>query len=148
MSKKIRIAIGVDHRAYELKSYLLKQAHIGTFEVEWLDVGTYSAERTDYPLYGHKAIAALLAKEVDRVILSCGTGIGMAIVANRYKRVYAGLVCSLEMARLAREDDNVNVLVLPADFITHEQARQMVDAWLEAEFKHGRYAERLSQIDL
>ncbi len=142
----IRIAIGTDHRGYKLKNKLIEKSTIGSHEINWIDVGTNSSERTDYPLYARKVVE-LLNKEADLGILLCGSGIGIAIAANRYKGIYAGLVWNETLARVAKEHDNVNVLVLPADYISDQQAIVMIDAWLSTPFKGGRYQERLEQID-
>jgi len=112
-----------------------------------LDFGTDSSDRTDYPLFVPPVVDALDAGEIDYGVLICGTGIGMSIVANRYKKVYAALAWNKEVAVLSKEDDNSNILILPADFITEDQAREMLSAWLQAKFKGGRYEERLALFD-
>ena len=138
----MKIAIGADHRGYELKQFLIEVP-----DIEWVDVGTDSDERTDYPLYVPPVVDALYAKTVDYGVLICGTGVGMSIVANRYKHIYAALAWNVDVARLSKEDDNSNVLVLPADFVTQDQARDMLSAWLEAKFKSGEYEDRLALFD-
>ncbi len=142
-----RLVIGVDHRGFELKQALLHYDRIGVHTIDWQDVGTFSPERTDYPQFAHKAVQKILAGEADGGILACGSGIGIAIAANRFKGIYAGVVWNEEVARSAKEDDNCNMLVLPADFIRIEEAVQLIDAWLSATFKQGRYQDRLEQID-
>ena len=77
----------------------------------------------------------------------CATGVGMAIAANRFPNIYAGLAWNEEIARLSKEDDNVNVLVLPSDFVSNEQMIAMTRAWLSAQFNEGRYAKRIAMID-
>ena len=111
------------------------------------DVGTLSEERTDYPIYAQKAVALMQAGMVDAAILLCGSGIGMSIAANRYAHIQAGIAWNREVARLARAHDNVNVLVIPSDFVSNDQLIQIVESWLYAEFLGGRYAERLAMID-
>ncbi|MBT4856463.1 RpiB/LacA/LacB family sugar-phosphate isomerase [bacterium] len=138
----IKVGIGVDHRGYALKNLLMQEKSI-----EWLDFGTDSSDRTDYPLFVPPVVDALDAGEIDYGVLICGTGIGMSIVANRYKKVYAALAWNKEVAVLSKEDDNSNILILPADFITEDQAREMLSAWLQAKFKGGRYEERLALFD-
>lgn len=144
---KITVAIGADHRGFTVKSFLMSHTVIGRYSIEWLDVGTYASERTDYPIFAQKVALLMQQKQVDYGIVACGTGIGMAIAANRFKGVYAGLVWNNMIARLAKEDDNVNLLVLPADFISQSEALDLVKTWLEAKFKEGRYAERIAMID-
>ncbi len=138
-----RIAISADHRGFLLKQYLI--AHLGT--VQWFDYGTHTPERTDYPLFVPPLVEALKAGMVDYGILICGTGVGMAIAANRHRGIYAGLVWNAEVARRAKEDDNVNVLVIPADYLTKDEAVKCIASWIAASFKGGRYQERLSLID-
>ncbi len=145
--KKISIAIGTDHRGFALKQSLQEIGGMGGYSVTWLDVGSCSEERTDYPEFAIKAVEAMKFGDAECAVLICGTGAGMAIAANRYHGIYAALAWNLATARLAKEDDNANVLVLPSDYISHELAQDMVTAWLLAEFKQGRYAERIQMID-
>lgn len=139
----MKIVIGTDHKGFLAKEFLKQQLS----DIEWLDVGTFDEERTDYPIFAKKVAQAILDGQAQQGVLLCGTGVGMAIAANRFSGIYAGLVWNEEIARLAKEDDNVNVLVLPADFLSNEQMDAMVRAWLSAQFNEGRYAERIAMID-
>jgi ribose 5-phosphate isomerase B len=145
--KKIIFAIGVDHRGYKLKEYLKQYKNIDSFSILWLDLGTHNIERTDYPYFAKAVVKAIKNGDADYGILSCGSGIGMAITANRYPGIYAGLVWDEDIAKSAKEDDNVNTLVLPADYITFDQAYNILKSWFLAKFKSDRYAERLKMID-
>jgi ribose 5-phosphate isomerase B len=89
----------------------------------------------------------MLAEKADFGVFLCGSGSGMAIVANRFKYLYAAVAWDQASARLAREDDNVNVLCLPSDWLDNEQIVTLVDVWLSAEFQAGRYAQRLQMMD-
>ncbi len=142
-----RIVIGADHRGYELKQELLAKTRFGNTEVAWHDVGTDSAERTDYPIYTRRVVNHVLAGNADYGIVICGSGIGASIAANRFGGIYAGLVWNEELARLAKEHDNVNVLVLPADYLNREQAEGCISVWLSSEFQKGRYLERLQMLE-
>ncbi len=142
----MRIAIGVDHRGFMLKEYLKKKLEL-KIPITWLDIGAFSNERTDYPLFVKPVCDLVLCQKAEVGILSCGSGIGMAIAANRYPGIYAALVWNSEVAQLAKSDDNANILVLPADFLTGGQAITLVQVWLETMFKGGRYAERVALID-
>ena len=144
---KYTIALGADHRGFALKQQLLKIPHYGDHTITWKDVGTDSDTRTDYPLYTRRVVNLLLKGQVDYGILTCGSGIGVSIAANRYKGIYAGIVWNETLARLATEHDNVNVLILPADYISIELAKACIGTWLSAEFKKGRYLDRLNMID-
>ena len=141
------IAIGADHRGYELKQSLLGKTNFGDTEVSWVDVGTDSLERTDYPIYTKRVVDLVLAGAADYGVLICGSGIGVSIAANRYVGIYAGLVWHKDVARAAKEHDNVNVLVLPADYIAAEQAEECISQWLTSEFLKGRYLERLQMLE-
>ena len=85
-------------------------------------------------------------KEKDKAILICGSGIGMSMVANKFKGVRAGICTSVKTAKDGKEHSNLNVLVLPGDFISFDDAIEVVDTWLESEFLNGRYLERLNMI--
>lgn len=141
------IAIGADHRGYRYKASLMNRFAIDGYSITWIDVGTYNETRTDYPEYAKAVCEKIEEGEAQCGILLCGTGIGMAVVANRYKGIYAGVVWNEQVARLSKEDDNVNVLVIPADFVTEDEMHDMVHAWLTASFFEGRYQKRLSMID-
>ncbi|HBR70343.1 TPA: ribose-5-phosphate isomerase [Candidatus Dependentiae bacterium] len=142
-----KIAIGSDHRGYEIKRYLVSLDHIGDHKISWIDVGTSHNERTDYPQYAEKVVRFVQKHDVDCGILLCGTGIGMSIAANRFKGIFAALVWNEEVARRSKREDGSNVLVLPADYLDNEQALILVLAWLDSEFLGGHYAERLRQVE-
>lgn len=147
MKNIINIVVGADHRGYAMKEYL-KQTQLSTiYNLEWVDVGAYNDERSDYPFFAQEVAKLIVAGKASLGILLCGTGIGMAIAANRFKGIYAGLVWNEEVARLSKEDDNVNVLVLPSDFVSLNDAEKMVNVWLHASFKGEEYRERLCMID-
>jgi ribose 5-phosphate isomerase B len=137
------ICIGSDHRGYALKQYL--QEKLPNFK--WRDVGAPNAERSDYPVFAEAVCRQVQDGNVDLGILICGSGTGMSIAANRHKGIYAGLCWSEASAKVAKEDDGTNVLVIPSDFISHEIALTMVVTWLNAQFKGGRYQERLNMLD-
>jgi ribose 5-phosphate isomerase B len=139
----MNIVIGADHRGFEHKEYIKKYVD----DVQFFDIGAYDAQRSDYPLFAHAACKKIVAGEADCGILLCGSGVGMAIVANRYKTIRAALVWSVETAARSKEDDNANVLVLPSDYISLEESVAMIAAWRLAEFKGGRYEERILMID-
>lgn len=142
----MNIAIGSDHRGFECKAYL-KQYVVGTEDpIAWIDVGAFDDERSDYPVFSEAVTYSVLNKEADFGVLICGSGVGMGIVANRFSGIFAGVVWNEEVARLSREHDNTNILVIPSDFVSNELAATMVNAWLMAEFKGGRYQERLDMI--
>src|SRR4030042_18264 len=145
MKKNKNIIIASDHRGFilkeKLKAYLEKKLK---FLVE--DLGVSCRESCDYPLLAYK-----LAKEISRGafkqgILICYSGIGNAIVANKFARVRAALCYNVRAARLSREHNDSNILVLGAAFVTRHQARRIVRTWLKAGFMGGRHRRRLDQI--
>jgi ribose 5-phosphate isomerase B len=138
----MKIAIGSDHRGFFQKEYIKKECLY-----TWIDVGTYTDERTDYPLYVTPVVEHMLSHSVDYGVLLCSTGIGMAIAANRHSSIYAAVVWNSTIARLSKEDDNCNLLVLPSDYITDQEAVVCISTWLSARFKEGRYSKRLAMID-
>jgi len=101
----MKIAIGADHNGFAAKKYIQQQLP----DIDWLDVGTFNEERTDYPIFAKKVSKAILNGEAQEGVLLCGTGVGMAIAANRFPGIYAGLAWNEEIARLSKEDDNVNI---------------------------------------
>lgn len=143
----MKIALGTDHRGFVLKELLKKNAYIAGKEITWIDCGAYDATRSDYPVFVSKVCAALDSKSADYGILLCGSGVGMSIAANRHPGIFAALAWNPDVARQCKEDDNANVLVLPADFISENQMMAMIAAWLGATFKGGRYQERIKMID-
>lgn len=143
----MNIAIGADHRGFECKAYL-KQYVVGAADpIAWIDVGAFNAEYSDYPVFSQAVCQAIMRGEAERGVLICGSGVGMAIAANRYPKIYAGLAWNVDVAQVSHEHDNTNVLVLPSDFVTLEESAKIVEAWLVAKFKGGRYQERLEMID-
>lgn len=143
----LKIAIGTDHRGFEHKNVIQNGVSIEQKHIEWIDVGCYSTQRVDYPHFAFDVVELMKTKKADLGILLCGTGVGMAIAANRFAGMRAGVVWDKDTAQRAKEEDDVNILVLPADFLTPEQAVQLVLVWLNAQFKGGRYAQRLQMID-
>lgn len=143
----MKIAIGADHRGFAYKKILKQHNNFADNHIKWTDVGTHSEQRTDYPTFVRKVCEAIQNNHADAGILLCGSGAGMAIAANRFPEIYACVVWNTEVARVCKEDDNVNVLVIPADFVSADDSIAMVQAWLRATFKGGRYAERLNMVD-
>jgi len=139
----MRIAIGADHRGFELKEFV--KEHFG--EITFNDIGAFNKERSDYPEFTLKVCVEILQCSADLGILICGTGIGMSIAANRFSGIYAGVAWNEEIAKLNREHDNSNILILPADFVTKENAIKIIKIWLDTEFLGGRHKERLEMID-
>jgi ribose 5-phosphate isomerase B len=140
------IPIGSDHAGFELKQELLKYLEKKGFQPD--DKGTYSSERADYPDFGHAVATALNQNEADLGILMCGSGNGIAMSANRHKGIRAALCWNEDIARMARQHNDANILVLPARYITLEVAKKCVDAFLDEKFEGGRHQERIQKIEI
>ncbi len=141
-----RIPIGSDHAGFELKEKIKARLAEKGFDVD--DVGTFSTDSTDYPEYAKKVASLVGAGKTERGILMCGTGLGMSYAANRFSGVRAAVAWTPEIATLARNHNDSNVLVIPARFVAEETALEILDAWLEAEFEGGRHSRRVSKIEI
>jgi len=138
----MRIALASDHAGYKLKQELL--SYLSNFEV--IDFGTDSPQSMDYPDIGFAAAEAVAKGECERGILICGSGIGMSIVANKVNGIRAALCTSETIARLSRQHNDANILVLPGRFISFEEAKKIVDTWITTKFDGGRHQRRLDKI--
>ena len=147
LKNTLHIAIGTDHRGFKQKELLKQMQSLAGCIIAWQDVGCMSEKRCDYPPFAQAVCKLILEKKADYGILLCGSGIGMSIAANRFSGIYAGLVWNPTIARVAREDDHINVLVLPADYLTPHEVVAITTAWLSAQEKSGRYVDRLTMID-
>ena len=140
----MRIAIGSDHRGYQLKSRLVECLQQRGYEV--VDCGTHSADSCDYPEYAQAVADAVSQDEAQRGILICGTGIGMAIAANKVPGVRAAPVQDELSAEMSRRHNDLNVLCLSADMLGQKNIESMIDVWLKNEFEGGRHARRVERI--
>lgn len=151
MNLNKKIILATDHRGFALKEYLKTvqsvPVHDKSLLVSWIDVGAFEPERSDYPVFAHAAVQRMHQESVDGAILLCGSGNGMAIAANRFKGIFACVAWNSQLARQAKEDDNCNMLVIPADVVNQEEMLEIISSWLDAHFKGGRYAQRLALID-
>jgi len=141
----VKVVIGTDHRGYHHKEFIKEKISFDT--IEWVDVGAQSDERSDYPDFAIAAVHKIQQREAHVGVLLCGTGVGMSIVANRFYGIFAGLVWNMTVAREAKEDDNINILVLPADFVSPEESVDIIEVWLTAQFKGGHYQNRIDTIN-
>lgn len=139
----MKIVIANDHRGVSYKATLKEKLSY----IEWIDVGAQDTMRSDFPFFAKQLVTAILEGKAAAGILLCSSGIGMSIAANRFKGIYAALAWNPEVAKRAKEHNNANVLVIPADFVSLETALQMIKAWHEARFLEGRYLQRIEMID-
>jgi ribose 5-phosphate isomerase B len=144
-TSKEKIVIGADHGGLELKEavkkYLLERG-----DIDVLDIGTYTAESVDYPLYGVKVGKAVAKGEADRGIVVCGTGIGITIAANKVKGIRAANCVTPVMAEMSRKHNNANVLGLGGRILDTATALEITRLWLETPYEGGRHQQRLEII--
>jgi ribose 5-phosphate isomerase B len=138
-----KIAIGSDHRGHAIKEALKTALERLGASVD--DKGPYSDESADYPEFAQKVAKSVSACECDRGILICGSGIGMAITANKFPGVRAALCHDTHTAKMSRQHNDANILVL-AETVGLERARQMLTVWMETPFEGGRHKRRLDLI--
>ena len=140
MSNKILIA--ADHAGLDLKQGLIEQMPKDIFE----DLGTNSKENVDYPDYANELARRISLDGNKRGVLICGTGVGMSVAANRFKNIRAGLVYNSEVAKLIREHNDANILILPGKYMDVHEAKKCVENFLTSSFEGGRHTRRLNKI--
>jgi len=140
----LRVAIASDHRGVHIKAKLAQSLTAEGFDV--IDSGTDSSDQVDYPDFAIKVAAGISAGTFDRGILICGTGIGMAIVANKFAGVRAAACYDEVMVEMSRRHNDINVLCLPGDLIGERPIDELVLMWLRTEFEAGRHSTRIEKI--
>lgn len=141
---KIIIPIGADHAGYELKEKLKSYLTEKGYEVK--DFGCHSEESIDYPDYAHPVASLVEETPGLKGILICGSGNGINMTANKHQGIRAALCWKNEIAALARQHNDANILVLPARFISEEEGIEMVDTFFTTEFEGGRHQNRVNKI--
>jgi ribose 5-phosphate isomerase B len=139
------IPIGADHAGFSLKERL--KTELERLGYEPLDVGAHSAASVDYPDFAHAVASRVEHGDAARGVLLCGSGLGMSYAANRHHGVRAAVAWAPEIARLSREHNDANVLVLPARFVSEDEGVEILRMWLDTEFEGGRHARRVAKID-
>ena len=140
----MKIGICNDHAGVAYKNKLVKM--LRTRGIDVVNYGTDTLQSVDYPDFAHRLASAVEAGEVDLGIALCGTGNGMAITLNHHAGIRAGLAWNKEVAKLVKEHNDANVLVMPARFATLTMCRIMVKTWMETEFAGGRHQRRIDKI--
>src|SRR3954468_21333561 len=140
----MRIALGADHAGYQLKDQI--KQHLEQQGISVRDEGTSSAESVDYPDYARTVAHDVSEQRADLGILVCGSGIGMAITANKVDGVRAANVSTEYEAQMSREHNDANVLALGARILNQEQAQKVLDKWLHTTFAGGRHQQRVDKI--
>jgi len=138
-----KIAIACDHAGFEYKE-LIKEYLNGKYEVQ--DFGTYSADSVDYPDFVHPSATSVENGENELGILICGSGNGVQITANKHQKIRCALCWMPEIASLARQHNDANMISIPARFISKELAFEIVDKFLTTDFEGGRHQNRVDKI--
>jgi ribose 5-phosphate isomerase B len=142
MNTDLKIAIGSDHAGFEYKQALAAFVQAAKLK----DFGTYSAASVDYPDFAHPVASAVESGEFDLGILVCGSANGVAITANKHQGIRAAICWTAEIASLARQHNNANIVCIPARFISIEEAAQIVETFLTTGFEGGRHADRVNKM--
>jgi ribose 5-phosphate isomerase B len=140
----MRIGVGNDHSALELKAELV--AFMQQMGHEVVDFGTNSTDSCDYPVYGEKVARAVVAGEVDKGVLICGTGLGISLAANKVDGIRAAVCSEPFTAKMSRAHNDCNILSLGARVVGSELAKMIVETWLTTEFEGGRHQKRVDLI--
>ena len=140
-----KIPIGADHAGFAMKERLVVE--LKKLGYDPIDLGTNSPDSTDYPDYAHPVAHQVETGEAKRGILLCGTGLGMSYAANRHHGVRAAVAWTPEVAKLAREHNDANVLVLPARFVSDDDSVAILKTWLDTPFEGGRHQRRVAKIE-
>ena len=142
--KKPLIAVGCDHAGYSYKELIREMLTKEGFEVK--DFGTFSEQSVDYPDFVHPLTTSIEKGENELGFLFCGSANGVAITANKHQHIRAAIAWKNEIAALARQHNNANVLCLPARFITVDEAKQFVNTFISTAFEGGRHQNRVDKI--
>lgn len=140
----MKIAFASDHAAFDLKKAIIPYVESQGYEVE--DFGTFGPDSCDYADYAHPAADAVESGDCDFGIAMCGSGNGIQMTLNKHQGIRAALCWLPELAALARQHNDANFLVLPGRFVSIEEAKKIVDAYLSAQFEGGRHATRIAKI--
>ena len=139
------IAIGSDHGGYKLKEEIKR--YLDEKEIKYIDCGCYSEESVDYPNLAKEVSLKIKNNECDRGILICRSGIGMSIVANKFKGIRCAKCNDVQEAKFSKMHNDSNVLAIGADYVTTENAILMVREWIATEFEGGRHLDRVNLIE-
>lgn len=139
-----KVVIGCDHAGFEMKEHIKKQL---SDRFEFTDKGTFSTDSVDYPDFAHAVAMAVESGVFEKGILLCGSANGVAITANRHKGVRAAICWMPEIASLARQHNNANILCIPARFVSDEFTYKMIDIFFATAFEGGRHLKRVEKIE-
>lgn len=140
----MKIAIGADHAGFEYKELLIQQ--LSKLGHQSKDFGTYSLDSVDYPDFAHPVASAVEKKEFELGILICGSANGVAITANKHQGIRAAICWTEELAALARQHNNANIVCIPARFVSVDLAEKILNKFLTTPFEGGRHEKRVEKI--
>jgi ribose 5-phosphate isomerase B len=140
------IALASDHAGFPKKQVVIH--YLKENGIEYKDFGCFSESSVDYPIYAHAIGKAIDTGEYETGITFCGSGQGISIAANKYQKVRSAICWNAEIATLAKQHNNANICAVPGRFVSDNEAIEIVDAFLRAEFEGGRHARRIAQIPL
>jgi len=140
----MKIAIGCDHAGVEVKSAIIELLEGKGHSM--IDKGPFSTESVDYPDYGHQVAEAVESKEVDLGVVICGSGNGINMTVNKHQGIRGALCWLPEIASLARQHNDANIIAIPARFLSQEEINIIITAFIEAEFEGGRHGRRVNKI--
>ncbi len=141
----MKLILAADHGGFDLKE-VIKTYLAEKYEIE--DLGTYNTDSVDYPDFGIKAGEAVIAGLADYAIIFCGSGIGISIAANKVPGIRAALCHNIEYAKLSKQHNNANILALGGRFLSPQEAKGIVDVWLNTNFEGGRHQNRINKINV
>ncbi|MDO5441206.1 MAG: ribose 5-phosphate isomerase B [Bacillota bacterium] len=141
----MKIVLGCDHAGYPLKNEIIK--HLQGRNIETIDLGCYSEESVDYPIYGKKVGEAVMAGQADKGIVCCGTGIGISIAANKVKGIRCALPYNDFTAEMCKKHNNANMVAFGARSLSVEEAIRYTDIWLDTEFEGGKHERRINMLE-
>lgn len=142
----MKIIIGSDHGGYELKQHLVNWLKNNNYD--YVDAGTDGEDACDYPDIAAKVAKDVSNKKFDKGVLLCGSGIGVTIVANKFKNIRAALCWNIDIARLSREHNDSNILTMGGRFIDKTTGEKILQIWLNTEFQAGRHQKRLDKLNV
>jgi ribose 5-phosphate isomerase B len=141
----MRVYLGSDHAGFEMKEAL--KSYFDRRGLDVTDVGAHSEDSVDYPEFAHEVAQAVATGDADRGVLVCGSGIGMAMAANKVDGIRAAMVTDPELAKMMRLHNDANVITLGGRYIPQELAEEILDAFFDTEFEGGRHQRRVEKIE-
>ncbi len=144
--RKLKIAFACDHAGFELKEELINYCNLVNYTIK--DFGSFSNESVDYPSFAHPLARAIETGEFDFGVSICGSGNGVNMVVNKYKKIRSALCWRVEIARLAREHNDANICAIPSRFVSYDEALSIIITFFSSKFQKGRHMRRIKKIPI